>query len=577
MKRANYNYLLLVFLFALFSSSSAFGQDIEKLKDEKPFTISGGVGAGATFFHSNQAFKHRDPFAWRFNAHLTPTVYGFSFPFSVVITQFSKSYQAPFTQIGISPTYKWASLHLGYRHLSLSPLVFQGSSFLGVGIELKPKMFQFSAFYGRLNKAIAYDQTIDQSLMPQYSRIGWGGKIGVGTQKQNFSLQFFRGKDDKESINLMYDPDDPLSRIAPQDNSVLGTSWRFLILKRLSFTGDLAVGLISQDIKYDYISEESGLKIPKFVKAIAPPNYSSVLSYSGQTMLGLSLKKFYMSLGYKRVGPDFVSLGVPYAINDIQMFSGTMSTQLLKNKISLNLTGNHQENNLDKKRATSIQTNMGNLNVNANINENWNLNVNTTVVYVYQKDGLLALTDSTRMNQLMTSLNISPTYSIGGEQYMHSAGLNLSFTDLNDNNTATQEYTDGSSYNGSMNYNITFNRHSAGALFILNYSKYIQTHHQYQSVGLNVGGNIQLLKTKSLSLNGMIGYYFNKSSSFQTGNNTTFSLNCSYRLKKHAFGLFTNYTLTPPVNLNPLDDIYKVPYAVNSRIFSGGINYSYSF
>ena len=122
------------------------------------------------------------------------------------------------------------------------------------------------------------------------------------------------------------------------------------------------------------------------------------MSYSGQTMLGLNLKKVNMNFGYKRVGPDFVSLGVPYAINDIQMYTGSVSSNLFKNKISINISGNHQANNLDKRRASTIQTNMGNVNINAFINQHWNVNFNTTGVYVLQQDGLITLTDSTRMN-----------------------------------------------------------------------------------------------------------------------------------------------------------------------------------
>ena len=566
---------LLLFIFLI--SNHIWAQDLEKIKDEKPFTIKGGIGAGATFFHSNQAFKVRDPFAWRLNAHLTPTVYGFSFPFSVLITQYSQSYRQPFMQIGISPTYKWATLHLGYRHLSLSPLVFQGSSFLGVGVELNPKKFQFSGFYGRLNKAITYDTTLDLRAMPQYSRLGYGFKIGVGSQKQNFSMQFFNAKDDKNSITVPLDPQDPMSRIAPQENSVLGTSMRFLLFKRLSLSGDFALSLLNQDIRYDYIDEIGGLKIPKFVKSIAPPNYSSVLSYSGQTMLGLNLKKVNMNFGYKRVGPDFVSLGVPYAINDIQMYTGSVSSNLFKNKISINVSGNHQANNLDKRRASTIQTNMGNVNINAFINQHWNVNFNTTGVYVFQQDGLITLTDSTRMNQLMTSYNLSPTYSFSSDRFLNTIGGNFSYTDLNDRNKSTKEYTNGSSYNASLSHNLLITKYAAGTLFSVNYSKYLQSNHQYQSIGFNVGGNMQFLKSKSLSVNGTVGYYINQSSSYKTGNNTTFSLNGTYRLKKHSFNLFTNYIITPPVNLNPLDDIYKVPYAVNSRNFSGGINYTYSF
>src|SRR3546814_13424720 len=91
-------------------------------------------------------------------------------PFSFVVTQYTNSYTQPFSQFGISPSYKWAKLHLGYRNISFSPLLFDGQSFLGGGIELAPKGFYFGAFYGKLNKAISEDTTNMARLQPEYAR-----------------------------------------------------------------------------------------------------------------------------------------------------------------------------------------------------------------------------------------------------------------------------------------------------------------------------------------------------------------------------------------------------------------------
>src|SRR5690606_41685729 len=66
------------------------------------------------------------------------------------------------SQFGISPSYKWIKLHLGYRNISFSPLVFDGQSFMGTGIELTPKNLYFGAFYGRLNKAISEENNSER-------------------------------------------------------------------------------------------------------------------------------------------------------------------------------------------------------------------------------------------------------------------------------------------------------------------------------------------------------------------------------------------------------------------------------
>ncbi|HRN71966.1 MAG TPA: hypothetical protein PLM81_02480 [Ginsengibacter sp.] len=109
-------------------------QDLANLKDQKPFHLSGSIGAGTDYYSSNEPYMTRDPFSWNLNGNLTASIYGFSIPLSFVVNQYSTSYTTPFTQFGMSPTYKWLTVHLGYRSMSLNPFVFDGQSFVGGGI-----------------------------------------------------------------------------------------------------------------------------------------------------------------------------------------------------------------------------------------------------------------------------------------------------------------------------------------------------------------------------------------------------------------------------------------------------------
>src|SRR5215813_12929828 len=160
-------------LFCL-TSSSLLAQNLEHIGKQKPFTFSGSIGGGLNFYNSNETSYTRDPFTWNLYGSFTPTIYSISLPFSFVVNQYSKSYTTPFAQFGISPTYKWIKLHLGYRNISMSPFTFDGQTFKGVGIELTPKMFRFAAFYGSLNKAISEDTTTGHLAQPQYGRKGYG-------------------------------------------------------------------------------------------------------------------------------------------------------------------------------------------------------------------------------------------------------------------------------------------------------------------------------------------------------------------------------------------------------------------
>jgi hypothetical protein len=558
----------------LLRAKSTWAQNIGALKGQDPVSFHGSLGAGMDFYNSNETYPTRDPFAWNLYGSFTPSFYGFSLPFSFVITQYSKSYTTPFAQLGISPSYKWIKLHLGYRSIAFSPLVFDGQSFLGAGIELSPKGFYFGAFYGRLNAAISEDTTYGHTLQPQYARMGYGLKIGVGNSKNNISFQVFHAKDDSGSIHRVYDS---LTTILPQENSVAGASWHFTFFRKLSFTGDLAGSLLNRDQSYEQIDSIGYYKIPRLVQKLMPINYSSVFSYAGQAQLSLLLKNFNASAGYRRIQPDFVSLGVPYALNDLEMINGNIGTSLDKGRISMNAAYNSQHNDLSHMLSSSLLTRTGNVSLNAFVNRHLNVNMNLTGVQVYQRDGLLKLSDSVRMNQFMFTATLSPSLNFADETRQHTIGASVSYTDLDDHNPVTAAQTGGNNFSSSLNYALFFSKVYWGLNVTAIYSQYGQGENKYQSAGLNAGANAQLLKAHNWMVQGSIGYFLNHDTGSPAGNNTTFSFSSSYGLKTHSLSVYVSYILTPPVNLNPLLTVNRVPYAVNTKNLAGGITYAYHF
>lgn len=549
-------------------------QDLGSMKGQKAVSFHGSLGAGMDFYHSNEAYPTRDPFAWNLYGSFIPSFYGFSLPFSFVITQYSKSYTSPFTQLGISPSYKWIRLHLGYRSIAFSPLVFDGQSFLGGGIELSPKGFYFGAFYGRLNKAVSEDTTYGHTLEPQYARTGYGLKIGVGGLKNSISIQFFHAKDDSGSIHRVYDS---LTTILPQENSVVGTSWHFTFFRRLSFTGDLAASLLNRDQSYEQIDSIGYYKIPRLMQKLMPVNYSSVFSYAGQAQLSLLLKNFNASAGYRRIQPDFTSLGVPYALNDLEMINGNIGTSLDKGRLSVNAAYNTQHNNLSHMLSSSLLTRTGNVALNAFMSKHLNVNLNITGVQVYQRDGLQKVNDSARMDQFMFTATLSPSLNFVNENHQHTIGASISYTNLDDHNPVTASQTGGNNFCSSLNYALFFSQAYWGLNFTMLYSQYGQQENKYQSTGLNAGANVQFLKAHNLAVQGSIGYFLNHDTGSPTGNNTTFSFNSSYSMQTHSVGVYLSYILTPPVNLNPLNVVNRVPYAVNTKNLAGGVTYAYHF
>src|SRR6185437_12897947 len=397
---------LAIFLLLFLPATYTRAQNLVDLGDQKPFTLHGSLGAGMEFYKSNEPYPTRPPFAWNIYGSLMPSVYGISLPMSFVVTQYGNSYSNPFTQIGISPSYKWIRLHLGYRTIRFSPLVFAGQSFLGGGVELSPKGFYFGAFYGLLNKAVQEDTSFAHPIEPQYARMGYGFKIGIGSPKNNFGFSFFHAKDDSGSIRRI---PDSLTTILPQENTVVGSSWHFTFFHRLTWTGDLAAGLLNRDQSYQEIDSVGYFKIPMLMRKIMPINWSSVFSYAGQSQFSFTWKTVNASAGYRRIAPDFVSLGVPYMLNDLEMVNGSFGGNFDKGRLNANLAVTTQHNNLSHLLASTLLTRTGNLSLNAFVSQHFNINATVTGVQVYQRDGAVALSDSVRMNQLMISFTLAPT------------------------------------------------------------------------------------------------------------------------------------------------------------------------
>jgi hypothetical protein len=566
--------LLLLWVVFFCGMMTIRAQDLGSLKGQPLTGFHGSLGAGMDFYNSNEPYPSRPPFAWNVYGSFTPSLYSISLPFSFVVTQYSKSYTSPFAQLGISPSYKWIKLHLGYRTMVFSPLVFEGQSFLGGGIELSPKGFYFGAFYGLLNRAVQEDTSFAHPIQPQYARKAFGIKIGVGTARNNVNISFFHARDDSGSIRRLQDT---LTTILPEENSVVGTSWHFTFFRHLTITGDLAASLLNRDESYVGFDSIGYYKIPMLMRKIMPINYSSVFSYAGQMQASLQLKTLNFAAGYRRVQPDFESLGVPYALNDLEMINGNAGGNFDKGRLNVNAAFTTQHNNLSHMLSSTLLTRTGNLAVNAFISQHFNVNMTVTGVQVYQRNGLLQLSDSVRMDQLMLSGTIAPSLNFMDNTLQHTIGASLSYTDLDDHNRVTAALAGGNNVTASLNYALFFVHAYWGTNLTVSYSQYGQGENSYQSTGLNAGLNAQLLKAHNLALQGGVGYYLNRYTNSPTGNNTTFSFNGNYGLQHHSLGFYLNYVLTPPINLNPLTTIYHVPIAVNSKNLAGGIMYGFHF
>jgi hypothetical protein len=549
---------------------------------KSPFTITGGINSSANFYTSNEndSFRTRPHYAWNIYGSFTPKVNKFSFPFSFVVNDYSKNNKSPYIQMGISPTYKWAKLHLGTRYMRFSPLIYEGQSFTGAGVELNPKKFRFAAFYGRLNKAITVDTV--QKNIPKYLRKAYGAKIGYGSTSNFIDLIYFHAKDDSTSVYFK----DKDTVIHPQENAVFGTAFKLTFFKKLLWTGDMAVSGWTPNLSADSITSDSTeyKKLINFANNFMTVNISSLASFAGQSSLSYYSRYFNASFYYRRVQPNFNSLGTPYLITDIEQFSLTDNFSVAKGKLNINSGISQQHNNLDKKLNTELKTLSENIGVNAILSKHLNLYLTYFGYHQNQKVNIdTTINDSALVQQSISQFSATASYNLTKGTKLHFISGTLNLSSLDNKNKYLAPQTNSNNLSASVGYSLGFIKKSYS--FSVNglYNRYKQDSTNYKSYGGNIGSVISLLKEKNLNVQGSVGLFYNSfilsNGTKNNSSNFTYSLNTGYTAKRHSFNLFFNYLYTPPKIINGKeikDQINKTfQYAAAFKSFTGSISYTY--
>ncbi|MEO0735019.1 MAG: hypothetical protein AAFZ52_19430, partial [Bacteroidota bacterium] len=176
---------LLAFLW-LGVHGALFAQDLEatysqaknRLQD-RAVKISGGLGFGAQMANISNIPARFDDLDWSLRAQLNVDLLGVNLPFSAFISDRNRLYNLPSYQfVGVSPRYKWATLHAGDRSLNFNPYTFSNQQFRGIGTELTPGKWRVAGMYGRLNRLQLGDFNARQDLEVSYRRMGWAGEVG---------------------------------------------------------------------------------------------------------------------------------------------------------------------------------------------------------------------------------------------------------------------------------------------------------------------------------------------------------------------------------------------------------------
>jgi len=551
-----------IFLFiSLLFGNFIFGQDIETISKQKPFQINGGVGLNYTYTMTNDSNRVPMPSFWNINLNLNMQVYGISIPITAVITNGKFDIVNSFNQFGLSPRYKWLTVHGGYRQYSYSPFAVSGQTFLGGGIEARPWLIRLGFFIGRLRKAAIADTTLFSqtipgsyplnvssvngtnyySKAPGFSRWGWGAKLGFGKETNYADFVFFKAKDRKASIS------DSFSKtiLKPEENVVFGINTFQKIGKHVTFSIDAAASVYTYNTEFDSIPMDAEIPLLNFFKFLTSINYTSQLQCAGGASLGLNFKNFRLNAQYRRVEPYYRSMGITSAYSDNEMGSTQINWNVFKQKIRFSHNLQFQHDNLNKyKQLTSDRLMIGTT-VSVNLNPKWGFDLSYNNFEMWQQKASEAVPDSIKTYQKSNNFTLVPRYIFQKPTYVDVISLVASYTDLIGGSVLNGESNHINNIYATLTNTLALVKSAWSVNTGLNYNLAKTTINKLTSFGI-IAGVSKSFFTNQLSLTNSNTLLWNILDGKNNGNTYAIDLTASYiLLKKHNFGCGFNYMYSP--------------------------------
>ncbi|MBP6794513.1 MAG: hypothetical protein KA143_05645, partial [Saprospiraceae bacterium] len=338
---------ILLFFFLLMFFSPLSSQDLESLQSRiqsNPIKISGLVSMQSSINDISGIAPRYNPFTYRMMAMINIDIWGIQSPFSFIYANGNSVYRLPsYAFYGLSPSYKWAKLHVGDRTMSFSPYTLNGHMFRGVGMELKPGRWRIAGMHGQLKRAVAEDRQFLQGLDPAFRRIATGMKLGYETNHTKVAAILFHADDRLGSF-----VEDSTSLLRPADNLVLGLEASHQ-LGPVRLQMDLARNYLTRDkrssrIESDWKSKALGL---------FQPGLSSSRTHAFNIKSSINIKKATWTMGYERVDPGYFSLGSLFFQNDFENITTGVQWPMFKQKLNLAVQSGFQRTNLANKESNN--------------------------------------------------------------------------------------------------------------------------------------------------------------------------------------------------------------------------------
>ena len=350
-------FCILLFLLAL---NQCYSQQLDRFSSgDKLLTVNGGINLNQIFYTAYGNELRRDPYNFFLSGNLNFDFIGFAVPLSFSYSNKNTSFQQPFNQFSLSPTYKNVRTYVGYNSLSYSKYTLAGHIFFGGAVEVSDLgKWDVSAMYGRLRKPVELDSLSDNA-QPSFRRLGWGTKINYqGKGSDRAGLIVFGSNDQEFSLQNLEN-----IGILPESNLVISLEGSKQLTRQLSLKAEYATSAVTGNRFAGDIAEEQPLAF-NLLSGLYQQNSSTSFYNALNSSLTYTGKFYNVALNYERVDPEYETHGAYFFNNDLENMTVSTQLNLLKSKVNLGLNAGSQRNNLDNNELNELRRFVGSANLN---------------------------------------------------------------------------------------------------------------------------------------------------------------------------------------------------------------------
>ena len=541
---------------------------VKSLKDSllsNRMTLSGQVQGRLGYNYIN---NRKGPFDAQLNASVVLSYKGLQIPANYtysrgrsILQLDGPSIRTPsFKALGISPTYKDWTLHIGNRTMRFSKYTYENMRFDGVGLESPEKGVYTKVLKGRLRNLSPTDQLFTTSAELFYRRDALGVLAGYSSEKLGIKAIVFDAKDQFDEWSVT-----DSSQIKPKENVVISYHFQYMIADKLTVTWTQAQSALTSDASSSRIDIPSHQSLKNIFGLFTKKESSQYfqarnLELSYQTGLGA------IGLQHEHKDRGYVSLGSQDFDQNFNDYKLNLSGQFLKKinwQSSIGLRENDERLNQDDEQFMVITY----TNANWLVNDNLSIGLGLSNLRQTQKNFLQTVNstavDSLFLSQNNFSVNTNGTYSISKNDLSKVWSAFYSYSKSNSIRDIEVTSQTVSTHNVNINYSINNEKHQSSVNLSYAHNKFQDTRNQI--IGLSGTQTRPITDVFKLSSNLYYGLNINQTQTIHQINFTSRlnaqinkSFNASFdvtsildnsqsnfNLNGVQFNLNLNYSLTP--------------------------------